>query len=378
MDKYFLSKDELEATCVFNSTWTFSTKADLSYRIALLEKRIVKDLLLKQPELELLHSTFLASIKDAPYVGSEFSRIFADKIELSNFTTQVFGKNGNVDKYDEYKRTNLFKHIFERYPPFLQLAHDYIKNNNNTDDVTLYDFYFQTLKNKNTDKSSLNLDEVRSNIDSFSVNENITNNKKKLNAYLSLFPKDEILYKHIMQEMGDMISNNGAFKTIWEEKIQKFPDEIQKEYKNKSIAIVPWFEQEKYYYKFELNHQYVIKKTSCSKTDALDFCRVLHNTVNLFITSKLKLGNTLRESSNESAIGYTFDSAEKREEAKHLFNMLGQDIDSLIKPLISLTDYHERQEKIEKYLEKLHMAMQLNKQLSENQSSSTNKVKNKI
>lgn len=374
MDRYFLNEDQLKAIFILNGLLNFRFIKDHAARIKRVQDTIFKDLLIKQPELKAIHDSFLESLTDDQSPNVAFGKTFSGKIHISNFIEQLFSNRN--EQGNDSTRMNLLKNILENYPPFLQITHDFIKNNNQKNDSVLYDFYFQALKSKKVDKKSINSNEILKNIDSFHGND-IASNKKKINSYLSNFPKDLNLYLHIMQEMGEMISKIGSLKIFWDEKINFFTKEAQQEYKQKNISIIPWTEKETYHYNFKINSQYVIEKSQCSQSSSEHFCRVLHNCIGSFISKKFSSSNSIKENLVNN-VSYVFESKEERDEAKKFCNFIGNEIDSLIKSFRHQDDYFRQSEDFNNYLEKLYMATSLNKELSNNSSANNTRIKNKI
>lgn len=315
MEKYFLNQDQLAAACIFcgftNSK--ISPRMTLSQKITFAEDRIFKDLLTKQPELQNLHDSFIKELDSLKFRNIAFCEKFAGKIQLENFTHQLFSKNYNYGT--DSTRMNVFKYTLENHSPLLNVLHDFLKHYNKKDDLILFDFYFQALKDKNVDRKSLDNKEVMSNIDSFFPGYEVSFQKKKINAYLSNFPKDETLYSHIMQEMGETISKNGDLKSFWDEKLKKFPLNVQHEHHKRNITINPFLEQTGHYYKFIINPEFVIEKSQCSQSKAYNFCSVLHSTLGDFISQTFKSSNEVKES-NTSSVSFNFSSEIEKESSQ--------------------------------------------------------------
>jgi hypothetical protein len=374
MDKYFLNESKLNAVCLFHHLERLSPKIALASRINEIDKRVIKDLLIKQPELDPLEKEFLKEIDSPKLANLLFSKKFDGKIEISNFTHQLFTKAPGFDATPY--RVKIFKEILNEYPPVLKLVHQKKKQSPVKNDLILFDFYFTALKDKKTDRKSLGDKEVLDNIDSFSPEFDFLSQKKKINAYLNNFPKDLILYDHIMEQMGEFIRKSAVMKIFWEEKITKFPKEIQQKYQQENIVITPWVQESNYYYKFKINPQYVIEKGNVPQSKAENFCRVLHNAIGDFVSDEFKTSIQIRENSNNS-VSFNFDSQQERDDVENFCKSIGHDIDSLIKSFNHNDSYHNQSLQIDNYLDKLYLATSLNKELSI-KNSPTSVTKRKI
>jgi hypothetical protein len=386
MNKYFLNEDVLMATCYFHNTLEGPVRPNYTPEIKdkitkSLNSQLFRDLLIKQPDLTEIYNEYISEIhKGNVYPSTLFAKMFADKIEIKNFTEQLLKKHYSFK--DKDKRKNLFKYLLENHPPFINLVHHFIKENHEagntflSEDTLLYNFYFNTLKNKNTDKSSLDPQEVLSNIDSFKSVFETALNKKKLNAYLLYFPKDMNLYNHIMEQMHDLINNDATFKSLWEEKITLFPQEVRKEYSNKNISINPWSDQESYHYKFQVNEEYIIEQSNVSATKAERFGRVFHNSLGSIIHNKF---NTIEETriSNPS-VSFLFSSEEDRTRARKFCNSVAENILFLIKNSNFELQYQEQYDFMDMHLQKILTAFILSEELNQQNNGKINKITNKL
>lgn len=386
MNKYFLSEEILEATCFFQNTLTGQVKIHFEEKtkdkvIQMFNQRLFQDLLVKQPELTSTYNSFIDKIKiGGVYPNSLFHEMFADKIEINNFSNQLLKKDYTFK--DKLKRQNVFKYLLEKYPPFLNIVHGFIKENHEagntflSEDTFLYNFYFNALKSKIPARATLDSKEVLSNIDSFNSVFEIALNKKKLNAYILHFPKNMELYNHIMDKMGDLITSDAAFKELWEDKLKLFPNDVQQAYSNKNVTIKPWEDKCSYHYKFQVNEEYIIEQSKVSSTKAERFGRVFHNTLGSIIGNKFNsIGETRTETPSVSCL---FSSEEDRERAKKFCNSVAENILFLIKNANFELQYQEQYEFMDTHLQKMLMSFTLGEELIQQNHGKVNKIKNKL
>jgi hypothetical protein len=313
---------------------------------------------------------FLKECEDNELYSSTFPAIFANKILIENFTEQLLTKHYKCE--NDRDRTKTFSRILKNYPPFFNLVHDFIKNNTEKCDSTLYGFYFKSLSSNIITKCNINREEVISIIDSYDTNNDENFAPKKLNAYISLEPKDISLYNHIMKNMNESISNNGKVKATWEDAIKNFDKQSQEQYENKNISLSPLTEEEGYYYMFKLNTQYVVEKTRVHEARADRFNRALHQSVSDLVKSEFK---SLKEFKYTSSVEFTFSSIEDKNEVKNFCNFFIKDINSLISQIDFIKSVEDHKKLCNSFLEKAYLAYCLNNQLSSGIKKINNKIK---
>jgi hypothetical protein len=392
MNKYFINKEVLYDVCFFQNTLKAPIKSFMDNHIKnnvinSFRKKIIQDLLIKQPELKELYDSFVLQIKSKSnqgyttiYPNSLFVEMFADKIEIQNFLNQLLTTDEHFD--DKLKRQNTFKYLLSEYPPFLQLFHNFIKEGRNagstnlSKDSFLYDFYFNALKDKNSIKDTLNSEEILNNIDFLNSPSELALNKKKLNTYILHFPKEMKLYNHIMQNMGDLIRNNAILKKLWEEKINLFPIDVQQDYYTQNITIKPWEDELSYHYKFQVNEEYIIEQSKAASSKAERFGRAFHNALGSIIHNNF---NPISENrTSNPSVSFLFANEADREKAKKFCNSLAENILSLIKNANYELQYQDQYEAIEKSLKTIYMAFTLDEDLSKQEVHKKNKIKNKL
>lgn len=371
MKKYFLKEELLHSICYFQSANHYLGAPGQHISVAF-EKTMIKDLLTKQPELKTVYESLLEQCEDNECYSSTFPEVFANKILVENFAEQLLTKHYKCEHDGD--RTKAFTRILKDYPPFFNIVHNFIKDNPEKCDDILYSFYFKNLSNDIVNKCNINREEAISVIDGFDTNKKENFKPKKLTAYLALEPKDINLYNHIMENMGDSISNNGKVKSIWEESIKNFDEESNEKYQNKSVAISPLIEEESYYYMFKVNSQYIIEKTKVHEVKVDRFNRALHNSISNLVSSEFVTMKRITQ--NGTAVEFTFSSLEDKNKVKDFCNFILKDINSIISKANFIDAYEEHEKLCNNYLEKAYMAYSLNGEL--NPSQKTTKIKHKM
>jgi hypothetical protein len=392
MEKYFLNKDVLYDVCFFQNTLKGPIKSFVDAKIKnnavnSFAKKVIRDLLIKQPELENLYNSFVTQIKSKSnngyttvYPNSLFAEMFDGKIEINNFSKQLLTTDEYFD--DKLKRQNRLKYLLDEYPHFIQLVHTFIKegrtsqNSALSNDSLLFDFYFNMLKSKNAVKNKLDFEEILSNIDFFNAPSEIAINKKKINTYILHFPKDLKLYNHIMGSMEDLIKNNATLKKLWEEKITLFPIDVQQEYYKQNITIKPWDDELSYHYRFQINEEYIIEQSKAASSKAERFSRVFHNVLGTIILNNF---NPIEEGKkNVSSVSFLFSNEVDRERARKFCNNVAENILSIIKNANYELQYQEQYDAVNLNLQKMYMAFTLNEELNQTSSHKKNSIKNKL
>jgi hypothetical protein len=371
MNKYFLNEELLHSICYFQSANHYLGAPGEHCSVAF-EKTMIKDLLTKQPELKIVYDSFLEACEDNECYSSTFPEFFANKILIDNFAEQLLTKHYKCEH--DIDRTKAFTRILKNYPPFFNILHNFIKNNPEKSDDTLYGFYFKNLSNDRFTNCNINKEEVISIIDGFDVDKKESFKPKKLNAYLSLEPKDVSLYNHIMENMGDSISNNGKVKAIWEDSIKDFDKESNEQYENKNVFIPLLMEEESYHYMFKINSQYIIEKTKAHEARVDRFNRALHDSISKLVSTEFTHIKRIKE--NGPSVEFTFSSIEEKVQVKNFCNFILKDVNSIITKVNFINPYEEHQKICDDYLEKAYMAYTLNGELNSNQK--TVKIKSKI
>jgi hypothetical protein len=382
MSQFLLNEDLIMCACHFQGTMSGEIKSSYSeaVRDKLIEKfhnSLVRDLIIKQPGLSEIYDNFVKRLKiGGVFPSSLFAEMFADKIDIENFKDQLLTKDFCFK--DKLKRKNALTFLLEKYPPFILMVHDFISdkrkaNYNFSEDPLLYEFYLNSLKAKNPIKDNLPSDEILSNIDAFNSIYEPSINKKKLNAYIVHFPNDIVLYNHIMENMGSLITNDGVFKKLWEDKtITLFPNDVQELYRNKNVQIKMWDEEFSYHYKFQINLEYIIENSQIATSKAERFHRVFHNTLGNLINSKFNpLGETR---TGLPSISFLFSSDDDRQRVRTFCHSVKENILFLIKSFNFDADYMVQSNSMEEYLKKMHMAFTLTEDLN-SAPSKVNKVR---
>jgi hypothetical protein len=376
MNKYFLSKDVLSAICSFHCIRHQPISYHYQEGIEEINKNLIRDLIVKQPNLNSEYQSFLELLKSPQNFPTEtFSSVFKDKIEINNFINQIFNKAAFFNKGPE--RLNVLNYILEQYPYFFNLTHNFLKENNDqiqvNYDATLYQFYFKGVKSKKINKTMIDRHEILDNIQSFDTRNYESLYKAKLNAFMSIEPKDNELFQYITESMGDSIIKNAVVKRFWEEKLVKFPKEIQDNYNNSKVSINPFTDSVNYHYIFQINRQYVIEQSQVAETKADAFNRVFHNALSNLISSNFKSKKRLME--NNPSVEFLFSDIDERDKVQQFCNLIIKDISSIIKGANFNGHYSEQETYIDNCLNKIYLAYSLNNELNTDRESIKNKNK---
>lgn len=364
-----LNEDELRSIICITGGTNFDTKKEKKYWDLL-----TKDLLIKQPELNSIYNNFIEfHLKDKmPILG--FLNLFENKIFIESFIEKSFYKHYS---YNGDNRNSFFKSISNKFPNFIVKLHYYInENKQHLADFDIYDTYFQLLKSKKIDSSILNNNEVLENINSFFVDRDANSFKKKINAYLNYFPRDENLYNKIMDNNEIYINQSATLKNIWEEKIQLFPPEVILKHQKNKIKFIPSQHSEGFYYSFSLNEEYIVEFAKVKLDTAVNFRNKFLENLGEFIVKNIpdsKIINTGKRNSMQLILS-DFESKEK---TKNFCKIIEEDFASLLQPkFLNLSVNELLNFELNSYLTRLFFVIKLDESLSTKEDNF--KPKNKI
>ena len=231
------------------------------------------------------------------------------------------------------------------------------------------------MKNKNGEliRKNLNEKEILVNIDHFNADRPAFL-KKKINAYLSNFKRDETLYKHIIDSVGQHIEKNGTVKIFWEEKLNLFDKSIVNLYKNSDKAEMPWGKTEDLFlYNFYVNIEYVVTKSHLTQNQSSylvgSFVRALTN----FLETNYNCSNM--GGYHNTKVCVVFEKEDDKNRAKVFCEQIKNNLEEIINGYFKKDKTHSTlDEQMKEYFTKLNFAFDLDKQLINKEDSSTSKI----
>ena len=378
---YYLEEYDIIKVCTFHgiSNHYGFVKHSLQDQISILKNRLFEPLLEKNPKMKPYVDTFINKYSQA-YIQNkgnfqpliEIKNFWADKINIQDFSKPLLSSAYVFREDSDWLK--FLKSIFEKSPNFLKITHEYIQsaihNKESLLDIpdSVYDAYFQMLKHKlgATFKKGFTPLSIKENIDSFyPTNKNTI--KKKINAYLSNFPKDQSLYEHIIKELGEHIETSGTIKIFWNEKINLFPNDIAQQYNNTKTQISWGSSSSSYLYSFALNPEFIVEKSNITQNQALYFRGTFHSALSDFLTKNFN-GKTLSLNGDgqyfNAGINIVFMEPSDIEKVMAFDNVLKNNIESLVSSYCKKDGNSQISDLLEEYFKKLNFAFELDKTLA--------------
>ncbi len=391
---YYLDEYDIIKVCVYNgiSNHYAFIRQPLNKQISILEERLFTKLLVKNPKMKPFVDSFLKQYAEhyqlnsgKPSTIENIKNFWKNKITIEEFSEAIL--SSNYIYREDSDRLKFFKSLFEKSPNFLNLVHKHIQSSiqdknevsiyTNISD-SIYDAYFQMLKSKNATsiKKDLNPNEIKENIDSFQPTKP-NNLKKKINAYLSNFAKDSVLYNHITKQLEDVISKNGTIKNFWEEKISLFTSDVIKKHNNEKTEL-PWgTSSSTYLYSFQLNPEFIVEKTHITQNQALYFRGTFHNAIADFISKNFNGELANLNGGTYYSVNIIFSELDNKTRAEAFCETIKSNIEHIVTTYCKKETNPNLSEQLKEHFKKLNLAFDLDKKL--NQKGQTHKpIKNKI
>lgn len=373
MKKYFLNEDELRAIVLFcGGIINRNNHNNTSEIIKTYKSTVLMDLLEKRPDLTKDNEQFKTSLLCLQNPIQSFITIFQNKISIEDFSKQIF-QNSYAYNGEQKNRSNLFIHLQNKYPSFINIMHNYLAINKNTSDKTLYQTYFKFLKDKKIDKDTLKFDEIIENIKSFSSNDD-DSLKRKINAYLTVCPKDEKTYDLIFEDIKEIIQKNGTIKNFLEEKLELFPKSVLDKYRTQKESTILFSEKELFNYYFNLNIQYIVERAKVPVKKAESFSQQLHSAITSFFYDKFPSAE-VKSLYRDPFVSANFPTEKMKNEAKDFCHSVVKNIDTIIEKVGFDDTFHNQKSKMEEFFQKIYFAHNLEKELLENKEQAPKRLK---
>ncbi len=371
MSSYFLNAQELSSITLFCGCLKKSHNPNYAKLITTYEEDLIKDLLIKRPDLIPLNEEFKANIQLHKFPHEYWASLFNNKISIEDFSSQIF-TNSYLYFGEQRNRANLFNELNNKSPKFIELIHNHLKNTSESDQ-TIYYSYFKFLKDKKTNKSSLQLDDILNNINKFRpISDDAM--KRKILAYLAVSSKNEKTYELISEQFQDIFKKNATIKLFWEEKLNLFPEYIIQKYKNEKENMNVFTEDELFYYKFQLNAQALVEKGIQPLKKAEGYTQQIHNSIKTFINKTFKC-SSVHTNYNTPLVAINFSSEKDRSEAKYFCRLLVKNIDLILDAIQKSDNFYSQQEQLQELFDKICFADQLENKLKKDDSASNKRMK---
>lgn len=388
-NKYKLDKDDLGRILMFNmgniQYFNYNSWKVLKNSF---DRTFFNDLLIKRSDLKPEYDEFNLKM-ESHRIGKKmnvynlWTEIFDNKIEIKDFIPQIF-QFSNIWRGDKSYRLQAFKKLQEKDPDFILYLHDYIIKNKTIkdsmkNDLIMADAYFQILKSKNTNKDLINKEEILSNIKFFNIEPtNLVFCKKKINAYISIFKRDQKLYNYIMDDMGEIFENYASVANIMEEKIKYFPQDIAKKHGNEYDI----FDQKiTFKYEFDLNKEWIVSHFKVKDRTASDLKMQFYKSLFNYLQNNYSI---LEKSySYRNVFSVSSDTKEGVEKVKDMVSGLMKVVPNYFEKVLNnnLTNpsYMEMKKEMESFIESYDktykLKEKLNLELSERNKINTKRVK---
>lgn len=391
---YYLDEYDIIKVCVYNgiSNHYAFIRQPLNKQITILEDRLFTKLLAKNPKMKPFVDSFLKQYTEQyqatggkPSTIEHIKNFWKDKITIEEFSEAIL--SSHYVFREDADRLKFLKSLFEKSPNFLKIVHKHIQSSiQNKNEVSIYtnisdsiyEAYFQMLKSKSASviKKDLNINEIKENIDSFQpVKPNSV--KKKINAYLSNFTKDSVLYNHVNKQLEEVISRNGTIKIFWEEKIALFTPDVIKQHNNEKTEL-PWGSSSStYLYSFQLNAEFIVEKTHITQNQAIYFRGTFHNAIADFVSKNFNGELANLNGGTYYSVNIIFNDLDNKNRAEAFCETIKRNIENIVTAYCKKETNPNLSEQLNEHFKKLNLAFDLDKKLDQKQSTQK-PIKNKI